>query len=49
MGRLGPQQPPAPQQLPAPPPDRTDQLIQQVALLQDENLWLHNDVADLRQ
>ncbi len=26
-----------------------DQLIQQVALLQDENLRLHNDVADLRQ
>ncbi len=40
----------APQQPPAPPPDdRTDQLIWQVALLQDENLQLHNDIADLRQ
>ncbi len=28
---------------------RTDQLIQQVALLWDENLRLQNDVADLRQ
>ncbi len=42
-----PQQPPVPPQ--APPPDRMDQLIQQVALLWDENLHLHNDVADLRQ
>ncbi len=49
-GGQAPQQPPAPQQLPAAPPDdRTDQLIQQVALFWDENLRLHNDVADLRQ
>ncbi len=40
-----PQQPPALPQLPASPQDRMDQLIQQVALLRDENLWLHNDVA----
>ncbi len=39
-------QPPVPLQAPQ---DRTDQLIQQVALLRDENLCLHNDVADLRQ
>ncbi len=40
-----------PAQVPTPPlpQDRTDQLIQQVALLWDENLCLHNDVADLRQ
>ncbi len=31
------------------PADRTDQLIQQMALLRDENLRLQNDVADLRQ
>ncbi len=40
-----PNQPPA--QPPAPPQDRTDQLIQQVALLRDENLRLHNDIANL--
>ncbi len=40
----------APAQPPPPPPvDRVEQLIQQVALLRDENLRLHNDVADLRQ
>ncbi len=40
----------APAQPPAPPPeDRMDQLIQQVALLWDENLRLQNDVTDLRQ
>ncbi len=49
-GKEAPQRPPAPQQPPAPPPDnRMDQLIWQVALLRDENLRLHNDVADLRQ
>ncbi len=32
-----------------PPQDRMDQLIQQVALLWDENLQLHNDIVDLRQ
>ncbi len=30
-------------------PIEWDQLIQQVALLRDENLQLHNDVADLQQ
>ncbi len=46
-GNNAPQQPlPQP---PAPPQDRTDQLIQQVALLRDENLRLQNDIADLRQ
>ncbi len=46
-GNNAPGPPPVP---PADPPqDRTDQLIQQVALLRDENLRLHNDVADLRQ
>ncbi len=39
----------APAQPPAPPQDRTDQLIQQMAILHDENLRLQNDVADLRQ
>ncbi len=48
-GGQAPQQPPASQQPPAPPPDRMDQLIQQVALLRDENLRLQNNVADLRQ
>ncbi len=38
-------QPPAPP--PVPPPDRVAQLIQQMALLRDENLRLHNDVVDL--
>ncbi len=42
-----PAQPLAPP--PAPPPDRVVQLMQQMTLLQDENLRLHNDVADLRQ
>ncbi len=42
-----PAQPPA--LLPVPPPDRVVKLIQQVALLRDENLWLHNGVADLQQ
>ncbi len=42
-----PEQPPVPPG--NPPQDRTDQLIQQVALLRDENLHLQNDVADLRQ
>ncbi len=40
-------------QPPVPPPeplaDRMDQLIQQVALLRDENLCLNNDIADLHQ
>ncbi len=39
----------APAQPPAPPVDRMDQLIQQVALLWDENLRLQNDVADMQQ
>ncbi len=34
---------------PAQPGDRTDQLIQQVALLQDENRRLQDNVTDLRQ
>ncbi len=42
-----PNQPP--DQPPAPPEDRTDQLVQQMALLWDENLWLQNDIADLCQ
>ncbi len=47
-GGQAPQQPPALQQPAALPPDnRTDQLIWQVALLRDENLRLHNNVADL--
>ncbi len=37
----------APNQLPAPPQDRTDQLIQQVALLCNENHRLQQDVTDL--
>ncbi len=44
-----PQQPLAPQQPPAPPQDRTEQLLQQVALLRDENLRLQNNVTDLQQ
>ncbi len=47
--KRAPQQPPAPQQPLALPQDRTDQLIQQVALLWDENLRLQNNVMDLRQ
>ncbi len=46
-GNNAPGPPPVP--LANPPQDRTDQLIQQVALLWDENLRLHNDIADLRQ
>ncbi len=34
---------------PGPPVDRMAQLVQQMALLQDENLRLQHDVADLRQ
>ncbi len=44
-GNNTPGPPPVP--LVNPPQDRTDQLIQQAALLRDENLQLHNDVADL--
>ncbi len=44
-GGGAPAQPLAPP--PVPPPDRVAQLIQQMALLRDENLQLHNDVADL--
>ncbi len=46
-GGGAPAQPPAPPLVP--PPDRLAQLMQQMALLWDENLRLHNDVADLRQ
>ncbi len=46
-GDHAPGPPPVPQA--DPPQDRTDQLIQQVALIRDENLRLQNDVADLRQ
>ncbi len=42
-GDHAPGPPPVP--LAGPPQDRTDQLIQQVALLQDENLRLQNDNA----
>ncbi len=42
---------PGPPLVPPPDPlcDRMDQLIHQVALLQDENLRLHNNIMDLRQ
>ncbi len=46
-GGGAPAQPPAPP--PVPPPDRMAQLMQQMTLLRDENLRLHNDVADLQQ
>ncbi len=46
-GGGAPAQPLAPP--PVPPPDRLAQLVQQMALLWDENLWLHNNVADLQQ
>ncbi len=36
-------------QPPAPPADRTEQLIQQMALLRDENRCLQEDVTDLCQ
>ncbi len=44
-----PNQPLPENPLPVPPVDRTDQLIQQVALLRDENLQLQNDITDLCQ
>ncbi len=46
-GGGAPAQPPAPPLVP--PPDRLAQLVQQVTLLQDENLQLHNDIVDLQQ
>ncbi len=39
----------APAQLPDNPADRMDQLIQQVALLRNENRHLQDDITDLRQ